>query len=203
MQALLPEALIPFSLLKPPPAAGAGAGPASDPGWGAVLCGDPRQLGPVVRSQVGLRPLLSQFCSAGPAATTATGPSRKQQLAVSSAVMARARRTADSCLPFCAWTVRRGLRLPSLRSLFALQSAVPAWPRTGRPTVLPRRHRRVALHAPLAPQVAAASGLASSLLELCISHHAACAADVMRQVSASWPPPRPQPCPLTERGVCG
>lgn len=44
----MPEALIPLSLLAPPPAARAGAGP----GWGAVLCGDPRQLGPVVRSQV-------------------------------------------------------------------------------------------------------------------------------------------------------
>lgn len=49
LQALLPEALIPLALLAPPPAS-IGAPPAS---WGAVLCGDPRQLGPVVRSQVG------------------------------------------------------------------------------------------------------------------------------------------------------
>jgi hypothetical protein len=49
MQALLPEALIPLALLAPPPAF-IGAPAAS---WGAVLCGDPRQLGPVVRSQVG------------------------------------------------------------------------------------------------------------------------------------------------------
>ena len=43
-QALLPEALIPLSLLRPPP-------PPST-GWGAVLCGDPQQLGPTVRSPV-------------------------------------------------------------------------------------------------------------------------------------------------------
>jgi hypothetical protein len=41
-QAMLPEALIPLGLLSPRGSL--------DPGWGAVLCGDPRQLGPVVRS---------------------------------------------------------------------------------------------------------------------------------------------------------
>ena len=43
-QALLPEALIPLALLRPQ------GNPMSDPGWGAVVCGDPQQLGPTVRS---------------------------------------------------------------------------------------------------------------------------------------------------------
>lgn len=59
-QALLPEALIPLSLLMPASSAGqvgvaaAGVAAAEHKGWGAVLCGDPRQLGPVVRSHVSL-----------------------------------------------------------------------------------------------------------------------------------------------------
>ena len=47
-QALPTEALIPLSLLAFDTGAPSGGGP----GYGAVLCGDPRQLGPVVRSQV-------------------------------------------------------------------------------------------------------------------------------------------------------
>lgn len=58
-QALLPEALIPLALLAPPPAAVA-AGTTQTASWGAVLCGDPRQLGPVVRSQVAAASGLAQ-----------------------------------------------------------------------------------------------------------------------------------------------
>lgn len=43
-QALLPEALIPLVLLRP------NGAPSTDTGWGAVVCGDPQQLGPTVRS---------------------------------------------------------------------------------------------------------------------------------------------------------
>lgn len=52
LQALPPEALIPLALLAPAPTQWHGQTAVADPGWGAVLCGDPRQLGPVVRSQV-------------------------------------------------------------------------------------------------------------------------------------------------------
>ena len=52
LQALPPEALIPLALLAPAPPQWHGQTAAADPGWGVVLCGDPRQLGPVVRSQV-------------------------------------------------------------------------------------------------------------------------------------------------------
>lgn len=51
MQALLPEALVPLGLLAPPPAVATLEAVAAQPGWGAVLCGDPRQLGPIVRSK--------------------------------------------------------------------------------------------------------------------------------------------------------
>ena len=47
-QALPTEALIPLSLLALDTGMPGGMGP----GCGAVLCGDPKQLGPVVRSQV-------------------------------------------------------------------------------------------------------------------------------------------------------
>ena len=43
-QALLPEALVPLTLLRPP------LFNRLDPGWGAVVVGDPRQLGPIVHS---------------------------------------------------------------------------------------------------------------------------------------------------------
>ncbi|KAL4522814.1 hypothetical protein Ndes2437A_g07565 [Nannochloris sp. 'desiccata'] len=45
-QALLPEALIPLSLLTPPSTSSYD----KNPGWGALLCGDPQQLGPTVHS---------------------------------------------------------------------------------------------------------------------------------------------------------
>lgn len=51
MQALLPEALIPLGLLEPPAPVASLEAAAAEPGWGAVLCGDPRQLGPILRSK--------------------------------------------------------------------------------------------------------------------------------------------------------
>jgi hypothetical protein len=65
LQALLPEALIPLSLLMPASSASqvgvaaAAAAAAKHKGWGAVLCGDPQQLGPVVRSHVSS---LASYC---------------------------------------------------------------------------------------------------------------------------------------------
>jgi putative helicase MOV10L1 len=46
-QALLPEALIPLVLLTPPPSSNCYD---KISGWGALLCGDPQQLGPTVHS---------------------------------------------------------------------------------------------------------------------------------------------------------
>lgn len=68
-QALLPEALLPVTLLRPP------LGGVLDPGWGAVVCGDPKQLGPVVRSPVAAAAglscsLLEHLVSAHSAAST-------------------------------------------------------------------------------------------------------------------------------------
>lgn len=49
-QALLPEALVPLRALKQ------SADPQNE-AWGAFLCGDPRQLGPIIRSKAGSKQL--------------------------------------------------------------------------------------------------------------------------------------------------
>ncbi|EFN55641.1 hypothetical protein CHLNCDRAFT_133825 [Chlorella variabilis] len=122
--ALLPEALIPLSLLKPRTAGGeAGAG------WGAVLCGDPRQLGPVVRSQMaagaGLATSLLEICIG-------------HHSAAAYDVMKLGRVPATSMLVRNYRSHRRLLDLPS-KLFYAAQLQAAADPRS----VLPPRWREL------------------------------------------------------------
>eukprot|EP00887_Chlorella_sp_A99_P008046 scaffold12.g8046.t1 len=129
-QALLPEALIPLALLGRP--AGGAAAAAADAGWGALLCGDPRQLGPIVHSQTaaaaGLATSLLELCIAHHAA--AAQALLAQGLCPSTTTLVRNYRSH-----------KRLLELPS-KLFYGASLVAAADQRTGTPGRQRRRRRR-------------------------------------------------------------